>query len=133
MSLPSEPMHSSAATAAALPPEEPPGILARSHGLWVGPKAEVSVDEPIANSSMLSLPSTTAPAALSLEVAVASYGGTNDSRILEPQVHGIPSTAMTSLMASGTPVSGGVSAPLSRSAASAASASARALSSLTVV
>ena len=51
-----------AATAAAAPPEEPPGTRARSHGLRVVKNAEFSVDEPIANSSMLSLPSSTAPA-----------------------------------------------------------------------
>src|SRR3954453_13853252 len=45
-----------AATAAALPPPEPPGIRCRSHGLWLGPYALCSVDEPIANSSMLVLP-----------------------------------------------------------------------------
>src|SRR5204863_3680746 len=38
-----------AATAAADPPPEPPGIRPRSHGLWVGPYAEYSVDDPIAN------------------------------------------------------------------------------------
>ena len=40
-----------AATAAAEPPDEPPGTRARSHGFSVGPNAEFSVDEPIANSS----------------------------------------------------------------------------------
>ncbi|MNY01524.1 hypothetical protein D3C86_1340580 [compost metagenome] len=55
-----------AATAAAEPPEEPPGTsfcsepLARQ-GLMAGPYQELSLDEPMANSSMLSLPSMTAP------------------------------------------------------------------------
>ena len=40
-----------AATAAAEPPDEPPGTRARSHGFSVGPKPEFSVEEPIANSS----------------------------------------------------------------------------------
>ena len=35
-----------AATAAALPPELPPGTRSTSHGLKVGPKAEVSVEPP---------------------------------------------------------------------------------------
>ena len=35
------------------------GDPVRSHGLWVGPYAEFSVDEPIANSSMLVLPRMT--------------------------------------------------------------------------
>src|SRR5881409_1333131 len=45
-----------AATAAAEPPPEPPGMRSRSHGLRVGPYAECSVEDPIANSSMLVLP-----------------------------------------------------------------------------
>ena len=53
-----------AATAAAEPPEEPPGTRLGSQGLRTGPKWLVSLEEPIANSSMLVLPSTTAPAAL---------------------------------------------------------------------
>ena len=57
-----------AATAAAEPPEEPPGTRVRSHGLLVGWKAEVSVDEPKANSSMLALPMGRQPA-LSMRAA----------------------------------------------------------------
>jgi hypothetical protein len=44
-----------------LPPDEPPGTRLRSHGLRVGKKAEFSVEEPIANSSMLALPMVMAP------------------------------------------------------------------------
>ena len=51
-----------AATAAAEPPDEPPGTRSGSHGLCVGPKAEFSVDEPIANSSMFVLPRSDRPA-----------------------------------------------------------------------
>ena len=64
-----------AATAAALPPEEPPGTRAVSHGLSVGPYAECSVEEPIANSSWLVLPSSGAPARSSFSTLVAVYGG----------------------------------------------------------
>ena len=64
-----------AATAAALPPLEPPGTRARSHGLSTGPKAEFSFDEPIANSSWFVLPSSGAPAPASLRTTVAVYGG----------------------------------------------------------
>ena len=63
-----------AATDAADPPDEPPGTRSRSHGLAVGPKAECSVDEPIANSSMLVLPRITAPASWRRSVMWASYG-----------------------------------------------------------
>jgi hypothetical protein len=51
-----------AATAAAEPPEEPPGTRVFAHGLRTGPKYELSLDEPMANWSMLHLPSSTAPA-----------------------------------------------------------------------
>src|ERR1700693_886484 len=74
------PMHSCAATAEAEPPDEPPGTSAvlapsRRHGLTTGPKHEVSFEEPIANSSLLSLPSITAPSRQSCEVIVDSSGG----------------------------------------------------------
>ena len=49
-----------AATAAVQPPELPPGTLSVSTGFLTGPKYEVSFDEPIANSSIFSLPSITA-------------------------------------------------------------------------
>src|SRR5512132_2653065 len=84
VSVPSAAAASSAPTAAADPPDEPPGTRSRSHGLRVGLKAECSVDEPIANSSMLVLPSITAPAAPSRTTTVASYGGTKRSRIFDP-------------------------------------------------
>ncbi len=61
-----------AATAAAEPPEEPPGTRSRSQGLRTGPYQLVSLDEPIANSSMLVLPSMTAPAAFRRETTAAS-------------------------------------------------------------
>ena len=43
-----------------------------SHGLRVTPNAEFSVDEPIANSSMFSLPSRIAPAERKRSIAVAA-------------------------------------------------------------
>ena len=65
------PRHRFADTAADDPPEEPPGtsfVLSalpprvRRQGLTTGPNALVSFEEPMANSSLLSLPSMTAPA-----------------------------------------------------------------------
>ncbi len=75
VSVPSAHGASPAATAAALPPEEPPGTRVVSHGLRTGPKAEFSLEEPIANSSWLVLPSSVVPAAASCLTTVASYGG----------------------------------------------------------
>ncbi len=61
-----------AATAAAEPPEDPPGTRDGSCGFRVVPNAEVSVEEPMANSSMLVLPTTTAPASARRVTTVAS-------------------------------------------------------------
>ena len=64
-----------AATAAAEPPDEPPGTAFRSHGFFTGPKYEFSFDEPIANSSMLVLPSAHhAGVAANASTTVASNG-----------------------------------------------------------
>src|SRR5690242_8970228 len=60
------------ATATALPPDEPPGERVGSHGFLVGRKALFSVDEPMANSSMLHLPGSSASAARSRATTVAS-------------------------------------------------------------
>ncbi len=72
VSVPSVAVHSSAATAAAEPPDDPPGTRVGSHGLRVTPSAELSFELPIANSSQLSLPRITAPAARRRAVTVAS-------------------------------------------------------------
>src|SRR5215218_1385834 len=77
-----------AATAAAEPPEEPPGTRwvpstapdapaltfepSRRQGDTTGPKALVSLEEPMANSSILSLPSMTAPSFQRFRVTVDS-------------------------------------------------------------
>src|SRR5581483_3358697 len=115
---------SPAATAAADPPEEPPGTRSRSHGLRVGKNAEFSVEEPIANSSMFVLPTITAPASNSRRTTVASYGATKCSSIFEPQVVGAPRVTIRSLIATGTPSSGPRSPAPSRRSASSAWASA---------
>jgi hypothetical protein len=59
-----------AATATAEPPDDPPGVRAGSQGLRTAPCGECSLDEPIANSSMLVRPTITAPAASSFATAV---------------------------------------------------------------
>ena len=75
-----------AATDAADPPDEPPGTRSSAHGLAVGPNALCSVDEPIANSSMLVLPRMTAPASRSRSVMWASYG--RDVALEDPRAGG---------------------------------------------
>lgn len=54
-----------AATAAAEPPDEPPGVWPVCHGLRVAPKARPSVNGHWPSSQELVLPTITAPAALS--------------------------------------------------------------------
>src|ERR1700754_4588810 len=95
----------------------------RSHGFLVGPYAEYSVDEPIANSSMLVLPSITVPAARSRRTIVESYGGRQPSRIFDPTVVGTPLVVSTSLTATGTPASGPSSSPAARRVSTARAAS----------
>src|SRR5476649_805132 len=94
-----------AATATADPPLDPPGMRSSAHGLRVVPNAEFSVDEPIANSSQFVLPTMTAPAACRRSTTVASYGGTNVSRMRDDAVVRMPRVQMLSLRATGTPAS----------------------------
>ena len=71
VSLPRAQSASPAATAAAEPPLEPPGTVPRSQGLCVTWNAEFSVDEPMANSSRLVLPSMTTWSSQTWRTAVA--------------------------------------------------------------
>ncbi len=78
VSVPVAAGHSRAAIAAELPPDDPPGASgalppsARRQGEMTLPNALVSFDDPIANWSMLSLPSMPAPASHSLPDTVDS-------------------------------------------------------------
>src|SRR5207245_11062723 len=77
---------SPAATAAADPPLDPPGTRVGSWGLRVGPKAEFSVEAPMANSSTFVLPITIAPAARRRVTTVEAYGGRQPSRMRDAHV-----------------------------------------------
>ena len=74
-----------AARAAPDPPELPPGLRDVSHGLAVGGE-----EVPRANSWVLSLPMSTAPASARRVHTVASKVGTKSARACEPAVVGIP-------------------------------------------
>src|SRR4051812_9388729 len=97
----------------------------RRQGETTGPKALVSFDEPMANSSLLSLPSITAPSAQSCDVMVDSYCGSKPRRIFEPAVVTVPLVQNRSLMPSGTPSSRPASPAATRASATAAMAMAR--------
>jgi len=90
--------------------------------LCVTKKAEFSVDDPMANSSRLVLPTMTAPAAASLSTTVASYGGTKFSSIFEEQVVFVPRVHMLSLTAIGMPARGPICPPRARRSSRSAAA-----------
>src|SRR5258706_15328801 len=119
-----------AATDAAEPPDEPPETSVVFHGFFTVPKYDVSFDEPIAYSSMLSLPIVTMPAALSRPVTCDSYGATKLESIREAQVVRQPSVRNRSLCPIGTPVSGVVLPDAMRASAARASATERSGSSV---
>src|SRR5687768_8175697 len=101
VSVPVAPGTRPAATAAAEPPELPPGTASSFHGLCTGPKKLVSLDEPIANSSMLVLPTSTVPASFRRATTCASYGETKSASIRDAQVVFNPAVMNTSLCAIG--------------------------------
>jgi hypothetical protein len=76
MSLPSSRLVKPAATAAAEPPDEPPGVRVRSHGLLVVPKIGFVVCQSPAQVGVFVLPKITAPAARRRATAIASAAGT---------------------------------------------------------
>jgi len=76
MSLPMSSGASPAATAAAAPPLEPPGVRARSHGLFVRPKTGLSVCRSASSSETFVLPRTIAPACRIRRATVPSRSGT---------------------------------------------------------
>src|SRR5512143_3362677 len=132
VSVPTPAKHRPAATAAAVPPEDPPGILSGAQGLRDGPNREVSVEDPIANSSMFCFPRRTAPEAAIFSVTAASYGGRKPERIPLPQVVRIPRVQKMSFRPTGTPCSGPRVSPLAW-ASSRAKASRIAFSGRTVM
>ena len=96
-----------AATAAPLPPDDPPGVIEGSHGLRVGPKRSGSVTGRMPNSGVLVLPTTIAPAARRRATTGESWSGTQSPSERLPFVVRSPSvSANRSLMAIGTPASG---------------------------
>ncbi len=111
-----------AATAAAEPPDEPPGVRPASQGLCVGPNIRASVVGRIAYSGSVVLPTMTQPASRRRRVMLWSYGATKSAISEQPCVIRSPRTARLSLIATGTPANGRASpGPISRAAASAPS------------
>src|SRR3954462_8136207 len=76
------------ATAAALPPDEPPGTRVRSHGFSTGPKAGFPSDGPMDTASWLHWASSVVPAAVSFSTTVAVCGGSYPASSFEPACDG---------------------------------------------
>ena len=96
---------SPAATAAAEPPLEPPGVRSVSHGLRVTPHVIDSVNGHSPSSGIFVLPMMIAPAARSLRTTSESAGaGVSIAPV--PRLVISPSMSISSLTAIGTPDNG---------------------------
>ncbi len=87
---PSEPVASGTmpeAIAAAEPPDEPPAVCPRFHGLLVAPNSGFSVWAFQPSSGVLVFPTTTHPAATRRSTRIESaVAGGSAARVAEPQV-----------------------------------------------
>src|SRR3954447_1432373 len=92
-----------AATAAAAPPDEPPGVRDGSHGFLVAPFSSDSVCAIVPNSGVFVLPRITKPASLRLRTTAESAAAMFCAYALQEYVVGIPATSFRSLIAIGTP------------------------------
>ena len=116
-SVPTDSGPSPAATAAAVPPDEPPGVLLKSHGLRVIPLRGELVSPLQPNSGVVVLPSSTAPASRNRAVAGASVSHTCfSSTVRLPRRVGQPRVRIRSLIDTGTPSSAPAGAPCAQRA-----------------
>ncbi len=115
-----------AATAAALPPDEPPAVREVSHGLRAVPCTPSVVPKTQSSGTFVS-PTTTAPAARSRATVTWSSSAGVSGVAAEPISLDSPRTARLSFTATGTPARGSsaMSARAATSSASASAASAR--------
>src|SRR5689334_22509311 len=103
ISVPSSNAVNPQATAAAGPPDEPPGTRSSDHGLFVVPKMELKVWMSPDQCGTLVLPNTIAPALLSRATEGASTLGMCSVSSIAPPVERTPSTSIASLMVIGSP------------------------------
>jgi hypothetical protein len=105
---PSEPIAAvtrPAATAAALPPDDPPGECLADHGFRVWPKPGPLVNGHCPSSHVLVLPTITAPAARSRRTtSLSAVAGVTVPVV--PYRVGTPATSTSSLTAIGMPSNG---------------------------
>ncbi len=93
------------ATAAPLPPDEPPGVRETSCGFRVTPHNGLSVCSVWANSGVVVWPMMIAPARRKAVTTKASSTGIQSAKACEPRVVRWPATGVVSLTATGTPCS----------------------------
>ena len=125
-SVPTEMGPMPAATALAVPPDEPPEVLLGFQGFRVIPVSGELVSPLQPNSGVVVLPISTAPASRSRAAAGASTShGCCGSTVRLPRKVGIPRVRIRSLIEAGTPSSAPQGSPRSqRSSLSLAAASA---------
>ena len=98
-----------AATAAAAPPLEPPGVTDGFQGLRAGPNSFGSLNGRMPSSGRFVLPKMTAPARRKRSTSVESRAGLKSARNRLPAVCATPATAASrSLSSRGTPAKRGV-------------------------
>jgi hypothetical protein len=114
-----------AASAAAEPPEEPPGVRSRSQGLFVVPYMTLKLCQSAMAVARFVFPRITAPAPFKRATAIASSAGRQSRPIGSPQVVGRPPTLKDSLTVIGIPSNGRRSPRANAASASAAEARAR--------
>src|SRR5580693_10620219 len=118
VSVPTPATPKPAATAAAVPPLEPPGSRRGSCGLRVTPERDEWPCHDAARSGIVVLPITTAPAPRRRATTVASMLGTYDENAFDPNDVAIPAVSKLSLTTTGTPCSGPINVLLERNSSS---------------
>src|SRR5215831_17299771 len=106
MSLPWASVAIPAAMDAAAPPEEPPQVMAGSHGFSVWPCSGLSVKARSENSGVLVRPMMIAPALRKLAATGLSDGAIRFARAATPLELAWPFTSTLILTVTGTPCSG---------------------------
>ena len=100
------------ATAAAVPPDDPPGVRSGFHGLRVVPCSSVDVQLMPPNSLAVVWAASTAPAVRRRDSEVSSWSETRSLKSIEASVYGQPVTRSSSLTPQGTPPNGSVTLAL---------------------
>ncbi len=107
---------SPAASAAAAPPLDPPGVRSRFHGFRVAPFSSDSVNATVPNSGVFVFPRITKPASRSRRTTAVSKSGMLSANARLEYVVRMPAVGVRSLIAIGTPrngaaLAGGVGRP----------------------